>query len=487
MDAGRGRTDAGRGGLDAGRGRIDAEQDRTDADARSREEADVLDLCADVVARARAAGADEAEAFYAADRTTTVEVTDGALDALTAAESRGVGLRVLVGGALAFAWSSDLGAAGRAELADQAVRLAREATPEPGRALPAALPMPDRALAIEDATLADVSTEQKVAMLVRLEETARAEDPRVEATHLCRYGDSLDLCAIVSSRGIAASYRATSCYVSLSAIARADGEAQRGHASGIGRRFGDLDPEEVGSRAARRATTTLGGRPIGTMRAPVVLEPDVAAELLRGVTLALSGEAVTRGRSMFVGRLGERVGSALVTLTDRGDLPGAPRTAPFDGEGVPTRSTPLIDAGVLRGFLHTTDSARRVAAEPTGNTVRSSYRALPDVGSTNLVLAPGQMSQAEILRGIDSGLLVTVTRNVGGINPVSGDYSVGASGRLIEAGELTRPVTGVTIAGPMLELLANVSAIGSDARWSAGQAPVLTPSLRIEDVAVGGL
>ena len=454
--------------------------------ARSHEEDTALELCAEVVAAARASGTDEAEAFYLGERTTNVDVLEGRLDALTAAESRGIGLRVLVGGALAFAWTSDLSAAGRADLADQATRLSREATPEPGRVLPDPLPIPDRSLEIEDPTLADVTTEQKVALLVRLEAAARAEDPRVVATHLCRYGDSIDLAAIASSRGITASYRATSCYVTLSTIARQDGEAQRGSASGFAHGIGGLDVEEVGGRAARRATATLGGAPIPTTRATVLLDPDIAAELLRGVTQALYGDAVARGRSMFVGRIGQRVGSRLVMLHDRGDLPGAPRSAPFDGEGVPTGSTPLVDAGVLRGFLHTSDSARRAGAESTANSIRTSYRAAPDVGPTNLVLEPGPLSRDELVRGVEYGLYVVTTRNVGGINPVSGDYSVGASGRLIERGELTRPVTGVTIAGPMLELLANVGAVASDARWSTGQAPVLAPTVRIDGVAIGG-
>ena len=455
--------------------------------ARSHEEDDALELCADVVARARAAGAEDAEAYYVGERTTTVEVLDGRLDALTVAESRGVALRVLIDGALAFAWATDLSAPARAELADQATRLAREATPEPGRAMPDPHPIPDRPLAIEDPALAGVTTEQKVALLARLEAVARAEDPRVVDTHLCRYVDSLDACAVASSRGMVASYRATGCYVTLSTIARQDGQAQRGYASGIAHGIDGLDVEEVGRRAARRATATLGGAPIPTARATVVLDPDIAAELLRGVSQALSGDAVTRGRSMLVGRAGERVGSALVTLHDRGDLPGAPRTAPFDGEGVPTRSTPLIEAGVLRGFLHSTESARRAGAESTGNAVRSSYRVLPDVGPTNLVLAPGSLTGEELIRGVEHGLYVVATRNVGGINPVSGDYSVGASGILIERGELTRPVTGVTIAGHMLDLLAGVSAVGSDARWSVGQGAVLTPSIRIDAVAIGGL
>jgi PmbA protein len=146
----------------------------------------------------------------------------------------------------------------------------------------------------------------------------------------------------------------------------------------------------------------------------------------------------------------------------------------------------LIDRGALRGFLHNTYTARRAGARSTGNGVRGSYRTLPDVGPTNLRLEPGPRSQEELIAGIERGLYVVATRNVGGISPVSGDYSVGASGRWIERGELAGPVTGVTIAAPMLQMLANLAAVGSDLRWIPGQGVVGAPTVRIDDVTIGG-
>jgi PmbA protein len=185
--------------------------------------------------------------------------------------------------------------------------------------------------------------------------------------------------------------------------------------------------------------------------------------------------------------IGSQIGSDAVDLVDDGTIPGAPSSQPFDGEGVPTRETPLIQAGVLRGLLYNTESARRASTASTGNGVRGSYRSLPEVGPTNLVLRSGTRAPAALVAGVDEGLYVVSTRNVGGINPVSGDYSVGASGRRIVRGELAEPVSGVTLAAPMLKLLANVREVGSDFRWVSGSGGYVgTGSVLIDDVTIGG-
>jgi PmbA protein len=276
-------------------------------------------------------------------------------------------------------------------------------------------------------------------------------------------------------------------------IARQDGQAERGYASMVAHGPAGLDADEVGYRAARRAVTPLGGSPLATRRASVIFEPDVIAEYLRGLAQALFGDAVNKGRSLFAARpdapdrLGTTVGAQIVDLIDDGRLTDAPGTLPFDGEGVPTRQTPLIERGVLRGFLHNCESARRAGSTSTGNGARVNYRALPEVGQTNLVLRPGERAQSALVASVDEGLYVVATRNVGGINPVSGDYSVGASGRRIVGGELAEPVSGVTLAAPMLELLSNIREVGSDLRWVSGQGGYVgTPTVLVDDVTIGG-
>jgi PmbA protein len=452
-----------------------------------------LDLCADVVARARAAGADEAEAYFEASTSRTVDARGGALEGVTTATNRGIGLRVLAGGALGYASSTDLDAAGRADLAEQAVHLARASAPDPARTLPDPAPVSDADLGIYDPSLPELPLDGALALLTRAEQAALGADPRVDAAHIERFGQVAERIAVANSRGVALSTASTSCYISLSVIARQAGDAQRGYGSMVSRSVGRIDPESVGYRAARRAVTPLGGVPLTTRRASVIFEPEIIAEVLRVLAQAMFGDAVVRGRSLFAARpgttpwVGSRIGSDAVDLMDDGALPGAPGALPFDGEGVPMQRTPLIEAGVLRGFLQSVESAQRAGAASTGNATRSTYRSLPEVGATNLVLRPGQRAPAALVAGVDEGLYVTSTRNVGGINPVSGDYSVGASGRRIVHGELAEPVSGVTLAAPMLELLANIREVGSDLRWVSGQGGYVgAPTVLVDDVTIGG-
>lgn len=454
---------------------------------------EALDICADIVERARAAGADEVEAYFESSTNRTVDVRKGQLESITTAGARGVGVRVMIGGALGFASGSDLDAAGRADLAEQAVWLARASAPDEARSLADPAPVTTVDLAIYDPAVAALTVDEIVSLLTRAEQAAFAVDPRISDTHIERFGQAIEQIAIVNSRGVALSTQATGCYMSLSIIARQDQIAERGYAGMVARGPGGLDPEGIGARAARRAVTPIGGSPMTTGRRTVVFEPDVIAELLRGIAQALSGDAVVKGRSLFTTRvgapewIGQVVGSPVVSLADDGCLPGAPGTVPFDGEGVPSQRTPLIEDGVLRGFLHNVESARRAGAVSTGNGTRSAFKFLPEVGGTNLVLRPGTRTVDEMVSEVDEGLYVVSTRNVGGINPVSGDYSVGASGRRIVNGELAEPVSGVTLASPMLQLLAHIREAGSDVRWISGAGGFVgTPTVVVDDVTIGG-
>ena len=353
--------------------------------------------------------------------------------------------------------------------------------------------MTARDLAIFDPAVAELTIDAILDLLTRAERAAFAADPRIDSAHIERFYQVIEQIAIVNSRGVSLSTAATACSISLSVIARQDGLAERGYAGIMTRGPGQLDPDEIGSRAGRRAVTSIGGAPLATRRGAVVLEPDVIAELLRGIAQALSGDAVIKGKSLFTSQtgsaewIGAQVGSGVVDLVDDGSLPGAPGTIPFDGEGVPTRRTPLIEGGILRSFLHNVESGRRAGSQSTGNGTRSTFRNMPEAGATNLVLRPGARSQAELISSVQDGLYVVSTRNVGGINPTSGDYSVGASGRRIVNGELAEPVSGVTLAAPMLQLLGNIREVGADLRWISGQGGYVgAPAVLIDDVTIGG-
>lgn len=447
-----------------------------------------VDLVEDVVRRARRAGAEEAEAYFEERQTTRVELRDQAVEAVISAATRGLGLRVLLGGACGYAYTPDLKPVALDHLAQRAVALARVAAPELDRHLPALSPGGARGdLKIFDPALSEVALEQKIELLRLAERTARDDDRRVSGTETARYTDSYGSVALANSSGFAASYQRSSAWISLVVIASQDGEALRGYGLSAGRGFGELSAWTAGHEAARRAVLPLGGRPVRTGRFPVIMDPVAAAEFLGQVVQALSGEAVLKGRSMFADLPGDLVASPLVSLVDQGDLVSGLASSPFDGEGVPTRSTTLIDQGRLRGLLHNTITAQRRGAASTGNGVRQSYRAAPEVGPTNLRLVGPTTPREALLASVGRGLRVVTTRNVGGINPVSADYSVGAAGVWIEDGQEAGPVAGVTIAANMRHMLANIAAVGDDFRWTPGAGAIGCGSLRVDDMMVAGV
>jgi PmbA protein len=218
-----------------------------------------------------------------------------------------------------------------------------------------------------------------------------------------------------------------------------------------------------------------------------VLDAFVAASVIGFIGSMLSADAVQRGRSLFAGREGEEVAAPLLALADDPTDPDGPASSPFDGEGSPTRRTALIEDGRLRSFLFDARTARRAGRATTANASRGSYRAPPAVGTSNLVVAPGEPGLEGLFAAAGDGLYVTSVAGLhSGVNPVSGTFSVGASGRLIENGEPGGPVRELTIASDLLSMLAGVRALGAEARWVPFGGSVKTPALLIAEMAVSG-
>lgn len=445
-----------------------------------------LDIAETALERARLAGAAEAEAYVNDYRTSTIEVREGEVESLISAEARGVGVRVLRHGAVGYAYTTDLSESGIRDVAERAVRLAREATPDPQQTLAGPAPSPLQDLEIFDAGLATVPAERKIDFLRAAERLARAEDSRVRTTQLARYVDGVGSVALANSRGLRTSYQQSSAYAVLVLVGGQDDQHQLGYAYTSGHGFEGLELEQLARDAARRAVSSLGGRPLPTGRTSVVMEPEIAAEFLSNVAQALSGEAVLKGRSMFLDKLGQQVADAGVTIVDQGNLRGGLASSPVDGEGVPTQRTVVIEQGTLQGFLHNLYTAARTGVQSTGNASRDSFRRTPEIGPTNLLLEPGDRSREAVIADVERGFYVITTRNVGGISPVSGDYSVGAAGLAIEGGQLAGPVAGVTIAASMPEMLAHLSARASDLRWVPGGGAIGSPTIRIDGMTLAG-
>ncbi|MFA4886283.1 MAG: TldD/PmbA family protein, partial [Desulfotomaculaceae bacterium] len=348
------------------------------------------------------------------------------------------------------------------------------------------LPLPGASypeLEVFDPGIREATVEQKIEMAKSMEEAARAYDARVKIIESSSYQDGESLVTIVNSQGMRLSYKGAYCGIYIALAAGEGDDSQTGFALDFNLKYDLLRPEDVGSEAARRAVRMLGAAPVATRKTVVLLDPYVATGFLGLIGPALTGEAVQKGRSLFAGKVGARVASDKITIIDDGLLSGGIASAPFDGEGVPTSRTILVEKGDLRGYLHNTYTAAKDGVPSTGNGVRSSFKSTPEVGVTNFYIEAGQIPVDELIKDISSGLYVTEVMGMHTANPISGDFSVGVSGLLIENGELTRPVRGMAMGGNIIELLENIDAVGNDLHFFIGKG---SPTLRVAELTISG-
>jgi PmbA protein len=420
-----------------------------------------------------------------------VRAYDGAVESLTSADSSGVGIRVILDGAagegsrLGFAWAGSLDP----QVVQDALRDAREnaryATPDPDVVLAEPDGLSPVELDLWDERVITTPMDEKIALALELERATRGADPRVRQVSSADYSDGRVEVALASTTGIRSSARRTSAFLSVDAIAGEGADSQTGTGFTVGRSPADLIPGEATGDAVLRATRLLGAQKARSGRCTVVFDPRVVSTLLSVVASALSGEAVVKGRSFFAGRIGESVANAAVTLTDDPTDRRAFSASSHDGEGLACRRNVLISDGMLRMFVYDTVSARRAQAHSTGSAVRGGFAGTPSAGCRALVLAPGAKNADEILAAVGEGLYVqSVTGVHSGVNPVSGDFSVGAEGLMIRDGALAEPVREVTVASTLQRMLQSVVEIGSDLRWLPGVAAGQT--LAIADMQLSG-
>jgi PmbA protein len=431
------------------------------------------------------------EVYVTRGTDTEVRAYEGAVESLTSADSSGVGIRLLLdsadgaGSQVGFAWAGSLEPEVIAATLADARDNARFATPDPDVVLAA----PDGIDAVDldlwDDGVGSTPMEKKVALAIELERATRSADPRVRQVSSADYSDSRVEVALSSTTGISSSRRRTNAFLSVDAIAGDGADTQTGTGFSIGRGPTDLVPDEAMDDAVLRATRMLGAEKVRSSHCTVVFDPRVASTLLSVMASALSGEAVVKGRSFFAGRIGESIASSGFTLVDDPTDARAYGASSHDGEGLACRRNVLIAEGVLRMFVYDTVSGRRAGTVSTGSAVRGGFAGTPGAGCRALVLAPGTKGHDEILASVGDGLYVQSVSGIhSGVNTVSGDFSVGAEGLLIEGGALARPVREVTVASTLQRMLQSMVEIGGDLRWLPGVAAGQT--LAIADMALSG-
>jgi PmbA protein len=430
---------------------------------------------------ARRSGADAADALYIGDASTSVQVRLGALEDIGRSEGEEIGLRLFVGTRSASVSTSDLSPRALDVAVERAVAMAREAPEDPY----AGLAPEDRLMRgpVADLDLddgAEPSAEALKARALEAEAAARAvagitnsEGASASAGHAT--------IALVTSGGFAGGYSTSSNGISASVIAGEGAGMQRDYAYHSARHATDLDsPAEIGTRAGERTVARLNPRKLDTGQMPVVFDPRVGSSLLGHLIGAITGSAVSRGTSFLLDRLEQKIFADGIRILDDPHRRRGLRSRPFDGEGLPTGPVAIIDDGVLTTWLLDSASARQLGLAPTGHATRG-VSGPPGAGPTNLHMEAGTMPVADMIGGIARGFYVTELIGQG-LNPVTGDYSRGAAGFLIENGAIGPAVAEVTIAGNVKDMFRNLTP-ADDLRFRHA---INVPTLRIDGLTVAG-
>jgi PmbA protein len=429
-------------------------------------------------------GASGAECTIAEGDEFSVNVRLGEIESLTEAGSSSAGVRVLLGKRAGSAYTSDLSDDGLRRMVEQAIEIAEIATEDPHAGLPerSELGRFEGDLRLFSDDVAGIPTADRIARAKAAEKAAMEFDPRIVNSEGAAFGSYTGVRVFANSLGFCGSYASSSCSLSATPVARDGGGMERDYWYTVGRTTDSLeDPEYVGREAARRAIRRLGARKVETQRAPVIFDARVARGLLDHVFDAVSGSAVYRRASFLSEKLGEQVASPNITVVDDATMPGLFGSSPFDDEGVSSRRTVVIERGVLKSFLHNTYTARRLGSRTTGNASRG-VTGNAGVGHGNFYIEPGDRNAKDIIGGVSRGLYVTELIGFG-VNIVTGDYSRGASGLWIENGELAWPVSEITIAGTLQEMLMGIEAVGSDLEFRGALA---SPTLLIREMTISG-
>jgi PmbA protein len=450
---------------------------------------DLQQLAQDVLHRALKAGATDAEAVVYEGDEFGAKVRLGQVETLKESGSRAVGLRVFIGQRTASTSSSDFSRESIERLVDGAITLAKITSEDPF----AGLPEPeefgqlegDLKLYFDDVN--ELPPSERIEIARRAEAAAMAYDTRIQNSGGADFDTATSHKIMMNSRGFIGEYRRSYCDFSVAPIAIDEkGGMQRNYWYSISRTAKKLEsPEDIGQEAARRTLSRLGARQVKTQKAPVVFSPEISRSIIGNIFDAANGDAIYRHATFFADMLGQQVAGENITVVDDGtmiiDGIGGFGTSPFDGEGLPSRRTVLVENGILKNYVMNTYTARKLGMKSTGNASRG-LAGNPGIGAGNFYLEPGTLMPEQIIGDVKDGLYVTETMGFG-VNLVTGDYSQGASGVWIENGELAYPVEEITIAGNLKDMYRNITAIGNDLVFRGSSA---APTIRVEGMTIAG-
>jgi PmbA protein len=448
-------------------------------------ETDLREVAQDIVSRAMKGGATAAECVVREGDEFSTLVRLGQVETLKESGSKSIGVRVFSGQRAASTYSSDFSRAGLDRMVKSALELSKITSEDPFGGIPEASQLGqlsgDLDLYHED--VYSLPGPERIDYARRAEKAALDFDPRIKNSEGGSFDAATGHKVLANSHGFLGEYRRSYCSVAAVPIAQTEsGAMQRDYWYSVARMLQKLDaPEKVGRIAAERTLRRLGARKAKTAQVPIIFDPMVSTSILEHIFEGINGDSVYRGASFLAGKLGQKIAGDNVTIIDDGTIPGGFGTSPFDGEGIPTRRTVVIENGVLKSYLLNTYTAKKLGLQTTANASRG-LAGTPGIGPGNYFLEAGAKSPKELIGGIKEGLYVTEFLGQG-VNLVTGDYSRGASGLWISGGEFAYPVEEITVAGNLKDLFFHISEIANDLEFRGS---VAAPTIRVDGLTVGG-
>lgn len=428
------------------------------------------------------------EAYLSNNKKSAVKVRNQKLERYENKEIKGLGIRVLRNQVIGLASTTDLSREGILKTLEKALASCDYLTSDPYNDFVAKIETLSQ-IKIFDSAIEKISLAEKVRIAQRLEETAKDIDSGIKLW-TAQYSDTISETFIANTYGLNCQSISGLATASIDLVAEKDGEAENTWGTVFARNLQELKPEWLAKTMAEKAVRMLGAKKYSTRKTNIVLDPEMTFALFCALSPLFNAKNVLEGKSLFANKMGEKIASEKVTLIDNGILEDGAGSSLFDAEGIPCQKTILIEKGVLQGFLHQLKTAKQMGVRPTGNADRT-YNAQPRISPTNLCLEPGKISQKELISQVQDGIIVYRLMNLHSVDPISGNFSLGANGRIIEKGQLSYPVKEFTIAENIVDFLNKIVLVANDSQlflleelFSGGTG--IGTSILVKDISVAG-
>jgi len=455
-------------------------------------EGELINICKDAAGKIEKYNVDEFEIFSASSVDNEIEIFKGKVETLSFSDSIGIGIRVFKNKSVGYSYTTVPGSKSIEDCIEKAVLNSKITGREEYNYLPREEESGYKGKVINDRLLfseklLDYRIEDKVATAKKLEELTRGSDKRITDVESVGYQDSIYETAILNSVGFCGNYKKTTCMVYVNAISKEGVDISTGDFFGCGRSPADIDLHYVADKAANRSVSILGGEKIKSDRVDLLLDPSVSAQFLSVIADGITADSVQKKKSVFEGKIGEKIFSADIDIFDDGTLEKGLSSRPFDGEGVAKGNTHVFNRGYLESYLYNTITARKDKTLSTGNAVRASYRSMPEVGISNFYIKPSETGFRELMGDMNKGFyVIDIIGMHSGVDSISGQISVGAKGLWIEDGRPEKPVKEVTIATDILSFCKSIDKVGSDLEFFPLDGYIGSPSLIIRDITISG-